>query len=624
MPRELRLHTSDLEKDELAPEREVAPGRRTLTSHLPPSAASIARAVIAQLKADPSAPLGRFADDSQASTAIQETAARGVAGGGTELPYLALIQRAFGRHDVRHVRAHIGGDAAEAARSLGARAYATGESVAFKEAPDIHLAAHEAAHVIQQRGGVQLSGGLGQEGDVYERHADEVADAVVRGESVEALLDRYAGGGGTGVQRAVQLDPDGQQAGAANCDTEADQSAAALAANQQHVQQRLAELRAEGQDLFQRRQAAAQAAATATDTILNEVEQWERSHSLSDRLETDFFAAVGGAFVKNVADQILGELANAAGPVTKWVYFAVKTAVQMGMAAAEVADNRAAIAAIAANTQVEDLALSTSRSVVRSVILGQSSAAAELGALWGRLDELTSGRQREIQQSARRTNEELDAACGGGSRAPETAQRHAGEVESSQVSAIDDAEQIIRSMRAAVSRLWRAPETIRSEGRRGLVIAQGLFGRGRDGITALTGTLSLANRDLQIRSQIGEDPRRTELHASATIATLAAEHPVEIRLQVTGRTIYFFSSSSPQSLGSVTIQCLGNDEMTWIGMTDRQLGQGLTGGFDADANRRLEEAEIVDSGRQFRERVNRALRSHPISELRFFDLSQDS
>jgi hypothetical protein len=43
---------------------------------------------------------------------------------------------------------------------------------------------------------VQLAGGVGSEGDEYERHADEVAALVVRGESAEALLDRYAGGGG--------------------------------------------------------------------------------------------------------------------------------------------------------------------------------------------------------------------------------------------------------------------------------------------------------------------------------------------------------------------------------------------------------------------------------------------
>ena len=67
---------------------------------------------------------------------------------------------------------------------------------------DLHIAAHEAAHVVQQRGGVQLKGGVGEVGDAYEQHADQVADAVVQGKSAEALLDPYAGGAGqAGLQR---------------------------------------------------------------------------------------------------------------------------------------------------------------------------------------------------------------------------------------------------------------------------------------------------------------------------------------------------------------------------------------------------------------------------------------
>ncbi len=91
---------------------------------------------------------------------------------------------------------------------MGAEAYATGNSVAFKESPSLHTAAHEAAHVVQQRNGVSLKGGVGQVGDKYEQHADQVADAVVQGKSAEGILDTMAGGGsGGGVQhKAVQLD----------------------------------------------------------------------------------------------------------------------------------------------------------------------------------------------------------------------------------------------------------------------------------------------------------------------------------------------------------------------------------------------------------------------------------
>lgn len=129
-------------------------------------------------------------------------AARGTSGSPQQLPHLARIQQSFGRHDVSSVRAHVGGPAASASRELGARAYAHGDSVAFAEAPDLHTAAHEAAHVVQQQSGIARKAIDGGSGDAHEQHADAVADAVVRGRSAEALLDPVAGrGGGAVVQR---------------------------------------------------------------------------------------------------------------------------------------------------------------------------------------------------------------------------------------------------------------------------------------------------------------------------------------------------------------------------------------------------------------------------------------
>ena len=136
------------------------------------------------------------------SDAVHSAAAAGTSGAGGALPHLGTIQSLFGRHDVSGIKAHQDGAAGEACDAMGARAYATGSSVAFKGSPDLHTAAHEAAHVVQQRGGVQLAGGVGQSGDRYERHADAVADAVVAGRSAEATLDQMAGGGG--ASSAVQ------------------------------------------------------------------------------------------------------------------------------------------------------------------------------------------------------------------------------------------------------------------------------------------------------------------------------------------------------------------------------------------------------------------------------------
>jgi hypothetical protein len=135
---------------------------------------------------------------------VHATAAEGISGPAGQLPHLEQIQRSFGHHDVGHIQAHVGGPATAGAQTMGAEAFATGDHVAFAGAPSLHVAAHEAAHVVQQRGGVQLKGGVGEVGDQYEQHADAVADAVVRGESAEALLNQHAAGAAastTAVQR---------------------------------------------------------------------------------------------------------------------------------------------------------------------------------------------------------------------------------------------------------------------------------------------------------------------------------------------------------------------------------------------------------------------------------------
>jgi hypothetical protein len=146
--------------------------------------------------------------DMNQSPNIGATAQRGVSGGGAgALPHLDQIQQSFGRHDVTGARAHQGSDAAASCESMNAQAYTTGKDVAFSGSPDLHTAAHEAAHVVQQSGGVQCKGGVGQAGDEYERHADDVADAVVAGESAEAMLDGYAGGS---ESSAVQMKENGE------------------------------------------------------------------------------------------------------------------------------------------------------------------------------------------------------------------------------------------------------------------------------------------------------------------------------------------------------------------------------------------------------------------------------
>jgi hypothetical protein len=126
--------------------------------------------------------------------AVTRVAAVGVASPGEPMPYLAQLQASFGHHDLSEVRAHQDAMATDAARELGAEAYTFGDSVAFRQPPTLHTAAHEAAHVVQQRAGVHLTGGIDRPNDGYERQADTVADAVVAGRSAVAILDVMSGG----------------------------------------------------------------------------------------------------------------------------------------------------------------------------------------------------------------------------------------------------------------------------------------------------------------------------------------------------------------------------------------------------------------------------------------------
>jgi hypothetical protein len=186
-------------------------GRSTLTESSAPSTPQVGKHTLTERIA--------HGEAAGAAAAVQRTVAAGTAGGDTAavhasaqrgiatsaspLPHLDRLQQLFGRHDVSGMQAHTGADAAASAREMGAQAYATGSHVVLGGGSDLHTVAHEAAHVVQQRGGVQLKGGVGNVGDTYEQHADAVADEVVKGESAESLLDQVAGSVPHGASTAV-------------------------------------------------------------------------------------------------------------------------------------------------------------------------------------------------------------------------------------------------------------------------------------------------------------------------------------------------------------------------------------------------------------------------------------
>jgi hypothetical protein len=133
----------------------------------------------------------RFLTAAASSQTVNEVARTGTRGVGERLPHRERLQSAFGHaHDLSTIDAHTGGEAAAACASLGADAYAAGTSLAFRSRPSLWLAAHEAAHAVQQRHGRVPAGGLDTPGDRYEREASAVADRVVAGRSAAELLPR--------------------------------------------------------------------------------------------------------------------------------------------------------------------------------------------------------------------------------------------------------------------------------------------------------------------------------------------------------------------------------------------------------------------------------------------------
>lgn len=123
------------------------------------------------------------------------------------LPHIEQIQRLFGKHELGRVHVDIGGAAADAAKDMDALAFTSGERIGFRTLPDLGLAAHEAAHVIQQRSGAFPRGDMGRPGDPLERHADAVAESVVKNRSAESLLESVPrmGGRRPSVELPIQL-----------------------------------------------------------------------------------------------------------------------------------------------------------------------------------------------------------------------------------------------------------------------------------------------------------------------------------------------------------------------------------------------------------------------------------
>jgi hypothetical protein len=154
------------------------PGRRTLVEGLP-------------------RPTPPSADEEPGADPIARLVAQAGSGSAGRLPE-ALRERleaALGT-GLSDVRIHTSGEAAAAAGSLGARAFAVGQDVFFAageydpSSPEGEaLIAHEVAHTVQQRGAthdVQTKLAVSDGGDAHEAEADRFAESFVAGGGASA------------------------------------------------------------------------------------------------------------------------------------------------------------------------------------------------------------------------------------------------------------------------------------------------------------------------------------------------------------------------------------------------------------------------------------------------------
>jgi hypothetical protein len=179
------------------------PGKKTLTQQIGPSINSVADRVASVLQRRGDGAAG-VADSAEAESAVA------TASSSTGAPLRSDVRERFEGSlgaDLSGVRVHTGDDSAAAAKSVGAKAYATGNDIHFAQGmyqPDdpfgLHLLAHEVAHTVQQSGGGfaarQHKLEVSEAGDAAEVEADHAADAMVHG--APAIISSASG-----IQRKI-------------------------------------------------------------------------------------------------------------------------------------------------------------------------------------------------------------------------------------------------------------------------------------------------------------------------------------------------------------------------------------------------------------------------------------
>jgi hypothetical protein len=191
---EQRLVDRQGDLEERAPSRHRIgrAGRVTLSEQIglamPPHRGTVAPGRMTRSAALPAAVM-RSAERAEIDPEAAELVARARRGGAPLDDVLRpQLEAALGAR-LDGVRVHTGADADAAARALGARAFAIGDDVFFRDGAydpqrrdGQRLIAHEVAHTVQARGATTPTGGattVSQPDDAPEREADAFADAFV-------------------------------------------------------------------------------------------------------------------------------------------------------------------------------------------------------------------------------------------------------------------------------------------------------------------------------------------------------------------------------------------------------------------------------------------------------------
>jgi len=110
--------------------------------------------------------------------------------GGLLLPHIRAALEPVLDVPLDHVRVHIDPKAAEAAKGLGARAFAYGPHIFLgsgQSPSNLELMAHEVAHVVQQQGAPAVQRSAPGQTDAHEREAQQASASALRGEPFNIL-----------------------------------------------------------------------------------------------------------------------------------------------------------------------------------------------------------------------------------------------------------------------------------------------------------------------------------------------------------------------------------------------------------------------------------------------------